>query len=112
MRRPNAEIQAYNDRLAALNEADPQAEEARKARQNQNKLRDLNESYAKQQAENEREMQETLEAYEEQRAVLEEAIAIPPPSPMKSWPGSSLPSWRRSGLKSGRAWNGITRTNC
>ncbi len=73
----NAEIQAYNDRLAALNEADRQAEEARKARQNQNKLRDLNESYAKQQAENEREMQETLEAYEEQRAVLEEAIAHP-----------------------------------
>ena len=73
----NAEIQAYNDRLAALNEADRQAEEARKARQNQNKLRDLNESYAKQQAENEREMQEALEAYEEQRAVLEEAIAHP-----------------------------------
>ena len=70
----NAEIQAYNDRLAALDEADRQAEEARKARQNQNKLRDLNESYAKQQAENEREMQE---AYEEQRAVLEEAIAHP-----------------------------------
>lgn len=73
----NAEIQAYNDRLAALDEADRQAEEARKARQNQNKLRDLNESYAKQQAENEREMQEALEAYEEQRAVLEEAIAHP-----------------------------------
>lgn len=73
----NAEKQAYNDRLAALNEADRQAEEARKARQNQNKLRDLNESYAKQQAENEREMQEALEAYEEQRAVLEEAIAHP-----------------------------------
>lgn len=73
----NTEIQAYNDRLAALDEADRQAEEARKARQNQNKLRDLNESYAKQQAENEREMQEALEAYEEQRAVLEEAIAHP-----------------------------------
>lgn len=73
----NTEIRAYNDRLAALDEADRQAEEARKARQNQNKLRDLNESYAKQQAENEREMQEALEAYEEQRAVLEEAIAHP-----------------------------------
>lgn len=73
----NTEIQAYNDRLAALDEADRKAEEAKKARQNQNKLRDLNESYAKQQAENERKMQEALEAYEEQRTVLEEAIAHP-----------------------------------
>lgn len=74
----NQEIQVYQDKLDALDEADRQAEEARKARQNANKLRDLNESYQKQQAENEREMAEATEKYEKQRDELQAIIDNPP----------------------------------
>lgn len=74
----NKAIQVHKDQLSALDEADRQAEEARTARQNQNKLRDLNESYTKQQAENDREMAAALEKYEKQRDELQAIIDNPP----------------------------------
>lgn len=74
----NKAIQVHKDQLSALDEADRQAEDARTARQNQNKLRDLNESYTKQQAENDREMASALEKYEKQRDELQAIIDNPP----------------------------------
>lgn len=74
----NREIQVHRDKLTALDEADRQAEEARTARQNAAKLRDLNERYAKQQGENEREMAEKTKEYEEKREALLAVIAAPP----------------------------------
>ncbi len=72
------EIQVHKDKLAALNEADRQAEEAKTARQNAAKLRDLNERYSKQQAENERELAEKTKEYEKKRDELQAIIDHPP----------------------------------
>ncbi len=77
METASKEIKAHKDKLIALDEADRQADEARVARQNANKLRDLNESYAKQEAENLREMAKAEEAYEERRAALQAIIDNP-----------------------------------
>lgn len=74
----NKEIQAHKDKLAALDEADRQAEEAKTARQNAAKLRDLNERYSKQQAENERELVEKTKEYEKKRDELQAIIDHPP----------------------------------
>lgn len=74
----NKEIQVHKDKLAALDEADRQAEEAKTARQNAAKLRDLNERYSKQQAENERELAEKTKEYEKKRDELQAIIDHPP----------------------------------
>ena len=73
----NKEIQVYQDKLAALDEADRAAQEARTQRQNKAALRDLNESYAKQEAENAKEMAAAEKEYEEQRASLQAMIDKP-----------------------------------
>lgn len=74
----NKEIQVYKDKLAALDAADKAAEDARKKRQDEAALRDLNEDMAKQQAENAREMAEALEKYETERDRLQAIIDKPP----------------------------------
>lgn len=74
----NKEIQVYKDKLAALDAADKAAEDARKKRQNEAALRDLNEDMAKQQAENAREIAEALEKYETERDRLQAIIDKPP----------------------------------
>lgn len=74
----NKEIQVYKDKLAAFDAADKAAEDARKKRQDEAALRDLNEDMAKQQAENAREMAEALEKYETERDRLQAIIDKPP----------------------------------
>lgn len=74
----NTEIQAYKDKLAALDQADKDMEAARKARQDQAAIRDLNEQMAKQEAENTREMAEALQKYEEERDRLQTIVDNPP----------------------------------
>lgn len=74
----NKEIQTYKDKLVALDQADADAEAARKARQDQAAIRDLNESLAKQEAENAREMAAALEEYETERDRLQAVIDNPP----------------------------------
>lgn len=70
----NKAVQVHKDKLAAIDEADRLAAESRTARQNANKIRDLDEAYAKQEAENERELNEKLAEYQKRREELLEVI--------------------------------------
>lgn len=74
----NDEIQVYKDKLAALDQADQEAQAAREKRQNEAAIRDLNEQLSKQEAENTREMAEALEEYETERDRLQAIIDNPP----------------------------------
>lgn len=95
----NKEIQVYKAKLAALDQADKEAEEARKARQEQATLRDLNEQLAKQEADNTREMAEALEKYETERDKLQKVIDSPPTQTARVLAERELSALNESWLK-------------
>lgn len=95
----NKEIQVYKAKLAALDQADKEAEEARKARQEQATLRDLNEQLAKQEADNTREMAEALEKYEAERDKLQKVIDSPPTQTARVLAERELSALNESWLK-------------
>ncbi len=95
----NKEIQVYKAKLAALDQADKEAEEARKARQEQATLRDLGEQLAKQEADNTRDMAEALEKYEAERDKLQKVIDSPPTQTARVLAERELSALNESWLK-------------